>query len=146
MYEFDSTIRTLWQTVKGTSAQPSLRRNPLIYFPLLPICVVEFTNEHPEAVNPQNALGFVSDDGGDKYNLCHCKSLRLALFLRQAHQPGTTLVWSNFEIGDMDFWRGETYMSFFEFLDKAGGFYYEASSLSLPFPPSAVVCKCVMAD
>jgi hypothetical protein len=51
-------------------------------------------------------------------------------------------VWSNFEIGDLDFWRGEAYTkcmgspSFssvdtnaisidFEFLDKTGGFYYE---------------------
>lgn len=51
-------------------------------------------------------------------------------------------VWSNFEIGDLDFWRGEAYMKCkvplslnsmdtnvifvdFEFLDKAGGFYYE---------------------
>lgn len=34
-------------------------------------------------------------------------------------------VWSNFEIGDLDFWRGEAYMKFFEFLDSKGGFYYE---------------------
>lgn len=34
-------------------------------------------------------------------------------------------VWSNFEIGDLDFWRGEAYMKFFEHLDKKGGFYYE---------------------
>lgn len=44
------------------------------------------------------------------------------------------LVWSNFEIGDMDFWRGETYMSFFEHLDQAGGFYYEVSSPPFPTP------------
>lgn len=47
----------------------------------------------------------------------------------QICDAGITLVWSNFEIADMDFWRGETYMSFFEYLDRAGGFYYEASSL-----------------
>jgi hypothetical protein len=51
-------------------------------------------------------------------------------------------VWSNFEIGDLDFWRGEAYTKCkvplslnsvdtnatsidFEFLDKTGGFYYE---------------------
>lgn len=34
-------------------------------------------------------------------------------------------VWSNFEIGDLDFWRGEAYMKFFNFLDQKGGFYYE---------------------
>ena len=34
-------------------------------------------------------------------------------------------VWSNFEIGDLDFWRGEAYSKFFDFLDEKGGFYYE---------------------
>ncbi|KIJ05180.1 glycosyltransferase family 15 protein, partial [Paxillus involutus ATCC 200175] len=81
MYEFEATIRTLWETVK------------------------DFTKLYPEKMNPHNALGFVSDDGGASYNLCH--------------------FWSNFEIADMDFWRGDTYMSFFEFLDQKGGFYYE---------------------
>ena len=34
-------------------------------------------------------------------------------------------VWSNFEIGDLDLWRGEAYSKFFDFLDEKGGFYYE---------------------
>ena len=34
-------------------------------------------------------------------------------------------VWSNFEIADMDFWRGEAYSKFFDHLDQTGGFYYE---------------------
>lgn len=34
-------------------------------------------------------------------------------------------VWSNFEIGDLDLWRGEAYRKFFDFLDEKGGFYYE---------------------
>jgi hypothetical protein len=25
----------------------------------------------------------------------------------------------------MDFWRGEAYSAFFEYLDRRGGFYYE---------------------
>ena len=37
----------------------------------------------------------------------------------------TLIVWSNFEIGDLDLWRSEAYMKFFEHLDKKGGFYYE---------------------
>jgi len=36
-----------------------------------------------------------------------------------------TIVWSNFEIGDLNFWRSEAYVKFFEHLDEAGGFYYE---------------------
>lgn len=40
-----------------------------------------------------------------------------------ADDPWT--VWSNFEIGDLEFWRGEAYSKFFDFLDEKGGFYYE---------------------
>ncbi|TFK63889.1 hypothetical protein BDN72DRAFT_775357, partial [Pluteus cervinus] len=32
--------------------------------------------------------------------------------------------WSNFEIADMDFWRGPADTAFFERLDLAGGLYY----------------------
>jgi hypothetical protein len=34
-------------------------------------------------------------------------------------------VWSNFEIADMDFWRGPAYTAFFQYLEATGGFYYE---------------------
>lgn len=36
-----------------------------------------------------------------------------------------SLVWSNFEIGNLDLWRSEGYQKFFDFLDRKGGFYYE---------------------
>ncbi|KAF8507780.1 glycosyltransferase family 15 protein [Gautieria morchelliformis] len=81
LYEFAATIPTLWDTVKN------------------------FTREHPDYVDPNNALHFISDDGGGSYNLCH--------------------FWSNFEIADMDFWRGEAYSAYFEYLYRSGGFYYE---------------------
>ena len=42
---------------------------------------------------------------GDLWNMCH--------------------FWSNFEIGDLDFFRGEAYTTLFDFLDREGGFYYE---------------------
>ncbi|KIP09616.1 glycosyltransferase family 15 protein [Phlebiopsis gigantea 11061_1 CR5-6] len=67
--------------------------------------VKEFMGENPDLITEGNAMGFVSDNSGQSYNRCH--------------------FWSNFEIGDLDFWRGETYMKFFEFLDQKGGFYYE---------------------
>ncbi|KAJ2931372.1 hypothetical protein H1R20_g5751, partial [Candolleomyces eurysporus] len=67
--------------------------------------VKEFTTKHPELVTEGNAMSFISDDGGSTYNRCH--------------------FWSNFEIADMDLWRGEAYMKFFNFLDENGGFYYE---------------------
>ncbi|CAG8708680.1 6314_t:CDS:2, partial [Dentiscutata heterogama] len=33
--------------------------------------------------------------------------------------------WSNFEIADLNLWRSEAYLKYFDFLDKKGGFFYE---------------------
>ncbi|KAL7416730.1 glycosyltransferase family 15 protein [Mrakia frigida] len=66
---------------------------------------LEFMKLHPEHVAPDNSMGFLSDDKGGDYNHCH--------------------FWSNFEIGDLDFWRGQAYSDYFDFLDQKGGFYYE---------------------
>ncbi|THU84115.1 glycosyltransferase family 15 protein [Dendrothele bispora CBS 962.96] len=81
MYEFEKTIPTLWEET------------------------MKFAKLHPEYIAEDNAMGFVSENGGSTYNLCH--------------------FWSNFEIADMDFWRSEAYMDYFDYLDKKGGFYYE---------------------
>ncbi|TEB31240.1 glycosyltransferase family 15 protein [Coprinellus micaceus] len=81
LYEYEATIPTLWKATK------------------------EFIDKHPEYLPKDNAMQFISDDGGNTYNRCH--------------------FWSNFEIGDLDFWRGEAYMKYFTHLDEAGGFYYE---------------------
>ncbi|KAF8343559.1 glycosyltransferase family 15 protein [Amanita rubescens] len=67
--------------------------------------VKEFLDANPELVPTDNAMNFISDDNGTTYNQCH--------------------FWSNFEIGDLELWRSETYSRFFDFLDKKGGFYYE---------------------
>ena len=64
-----------------------------------------FISENPQYLAENNALPYMSDDGGASYNLCH--------------------FWSNFEIANMDFWRGEAYSKYFDYLDATGGFYYE---------------------
>ncbi|KAL1744191.1 glycosyltransferase family 15 protein [Schizophyllum fasciatum] len=81
VHEIRATIPSLWETV------------------------TTFTDQHPEYVVPDNALGFISNDGDNAYNGCH--------------------FWSNFEIADMDFFRGEAYSQYFDFLDRSGGYYYE---------------------
>jgi alpha 1,2-mannosyltransferase len=82
----------------------------------------EFIKKNPETVAKGNLMNFISNDDGDSYNLCH--------------------YWTNFEVANMDFWRGEAYQKYFEHLDRAGGFFYErwgdapvhslAASLFLP--------------
>ncbi|KAG6866926.1 hypothetical protein C0991_003842 [Blastosporella zonata] len=65
----------------------------------------KFTSKNADLIPAGNAMSFISDDGGETYNRCH--------------------FWSNFEIADLDLWRGEAYSKFFDFLDEKGGFYYE---------------------
>ncbi|ANB14870.1 alpha-1,2-mannosyltransferase KTR1 [Sugiyamaella lignohabitans] len=65
----------------------------------------DFLSQYPEALHENRLEKFVSFNNLDTYSLCH--------------------FWSNFEIADMEFWRGETYSKYFEHLDKAGGFFYE---------------------
>lgn len=69
----------------------------------------DFIKLNPQYVAKDNGLHFMTDEperGMDPgYNLCH--------------------FWSNFEIGDLRFWRGEAYTKYFDYLDKAGGFFYE---------------------
>jgi alpha 1,2-mannosyltransferase len=81
IYEFRKTIETLWPTVK------------------------DFATKYPHHISRNNAMSFLSDNGGKEYNLCH--------------------FWSNFEIASLDFFRSKAYQDYFEFLDKTGGFYYE---------------------
>lgn len=63
------------------------------------------TGDNQKYLAPDNLMKFLSDDDGNNYNLCH--------------------FWSNFEIGDLDFWRSPAYREFFKFLDNEGGFFYE---------------------
>lgn len=44
---------------------------------------------------------------------------------KMANGYSTCHFWSNFEIGDLDFFRGEKYEAYFQHLDRAGGFFYE---------------------
>lgn len=83
-----------------------------------------FIAQHPEHIAPDNAMKFLSDDGGETYNKCHCKFKFTGSGLID-HVKLTRSVWSNFEIGSLTFWRSQAYMDFFEHLDSQGGFYYE---------------------
>ncbi|KAL4261266.1 glycosyltransferase 15 family protein [Pleurotus pulmonarius] len=67
--------------------------------------VKDFINLHPEYLAEDNSMGYISDTAGETYNHCH--------------------FWGGFEIADLDFWRGEAYQAYFDYLDKQGGFYYE---------------------
>ncbi|KAL1311794.1 hypothetical protein AAFC00_001876 [Neodothiora populina] len=60
---------------------------------------------NPQHIAQDNSMNFLSDDGGETYNHCH--------------------FWSNFEVGNLDWLRSDAYISYFDFLDHEGGFFYE---------------------
>jgi alpha 1,2-mannosyltransferase len=63
------------------------------------------TKEYMEARKLQPSwFNFFKDERGE-YNLCH--------------------FWSNFEIGDLRYFRSSEYIDYFDYLDKKGGFFYE---------------------
>lgn len=73
----------------------------------------KFFSAHPEYLAKDASVHFISDDQGMKgklpseftWNRCH--------------------MWSNFEIGNLRLWRSKEYTEYFDWLDKAGGFFYE---------------------
>lgn len=80
---------------------------------LLWTLTVEFSEKNPNYLHPNGAYDWLTTPGHrpEKYEMTHGYS--------------TCHFWLNFEIGDMDFYRGEAYTNWFNHLDKAGGFYYE---------------------
>lgn len=67
--------------------------------------VKKFMKNHPEHIAQGNSMAYLSDDGGDTYNHCH--------------------MWSNFEIGNLNWLRSKAYTDYFNTLDQDGGFFYE---------------------
>ncbi|KAJ5223380.1 hypothetical protein N7468_007922 [Penicillium chermesinum] len=73
----------------------------------------KFLAANPTFISENNMLEWITDDqarpdhteAANGYSTCH--------------------FWSNFEIGDMDFFRGDKYEAYFQHLDRAGGFFYE---------------------
>ncbi|GJN93736.1 hypothetical protein Rhopal_006793-T1 [Rhodotorula paludigena] len=64
----------------------------------------EFIEKHPEHLASPNMRQWLVNDK-DEYNRCH--------------------FWSNFEIGDLNFFRSKAYLDYFDYLDHAGGFSME---------------------
>lgn len=74
---------------------------------------MKFVAGNKQYLAHDNAMDFLSDKerrpdhtiAANGYSTCH--------------------FWSNFEIGDMDFFRSEAYTAYFNHLDRSGGFFYE---------------------
>ncbi|GMM32586.1 mannosyltransferase [Martiniozyma asiatica (nom. inval.)] len=78
--------------------------------------VKAFFDENPNYLHPNSAIDFLIKNeqigfnpeyitDGIEYNMCH--------------------FWSNFEIGDLNFFRSKEYIEYFEYLSNKGGFHYE---------------------
>ncbi|KAJ1895470.1 hypothetical protein LPJ66_004573 [Kickxella alabastrina] len=63
-----------------------------------------FAQENPQMIAERSMHNWLVDANG-AYNGCH--------------------FWSNFEIVDLSFYRSTEYQAYFDYLDRAGGFFYE---------------------
>ncbi|CDO57717.1 similar to Saccharomyces cerevisiae YOR099W KTR1 Alpha-1,2-mannosyltransferase involved in O-and N-linked protein glycosylation [Geotrichum candidum] len=67
--------------------------------------IKQYLHDKKPDLPADNMLEFITDDDSKTYNSCH--------------------YWSNFEIGDLSFFRSKPYQEFFEYLDATGNFFYE---------------------
>lgn len=74
---------------------------------------LDFVKRHPHYVNPNGSFKWLTEN------------LQCPEKTKTTQGYSTCHFWSNFEIGNMDFFRGEAYSEWFDMLDKDGGFYYE---------------------
>lgn len=75
-------------------------------FPSLWRTTQDFMNENPELIHPEADLSWLVDMTNiGEYNNCQ--------------------FFSNFEIGDLNFFRAKPNEAYFNWLDRAGGFFYE---------------------
>ncbi|KAI8393582.1 alpha-1,2 mannosyl-transferase [Radiomyces spectabilis] len=75
--------------------------------PTLYDTAMQFASEHETWIQknqPGSLWKFILNES-QEYNRCH--------------------FWSNFQIADLKFFQSEQYQAFFDYLDKAGGFFYE---------------------
>lgn len=112
MYDPFTLLRTNNKTYGFTIAIPEYQDT----VPTLWDTVEGFMAKYPQHLHPNSAIDFISTNDSDvffhsatksdtKYNMCH--------------------FWSNFEIASLDFFRSQAYADYFNYLDQAGGFYYE---------------------
>lgn len=104
LYDSAPTVASLWPTVLRFLAS---------YFPSRGNTENPTSKKHHTIIHPNSSIGFLTDAyyrplqnlGTSGYSTCH--------------------FWSNFEIGDLEFFRSETFQAYFRHLDEAGGFFYE---------------------
>lgn len=125
MTEVPSTIPQLWPTV-----QRWLAANPAL-LPADDSLLPAFLSGADGGGGDAPVLGDLAaadDAWGAAHGLRRSSGVgaraRLAQWAQRARYMGCHY-WSNFEIGALEFFRSPAYRSFFEHLDRAGGFFYE---------------------
>lgn len=98
LWEIDNTVPDLFRAVSEFKAMKNIRTTSLWKSLVRPSWM-------PWGLRWLKAGQPLHDMNGDEWNLCH--------------------FWSNFEIGDLDFFRSREHREFFDFLDLKGGFYAE---------------------
>lgn len=96
MFEYRNTVEHLWDIVK------------------------EYLLDNLHAIHDNSFLEFIIGRPNEKMNITRA-SLKSVI---EQSEYNLCHYWNNFEIADMDFYRLETYQSFFNYIDSTNGFFY----------------------
>jgi alpha 1,2-mannosyltransferase len=88
LFEYIETIPTLWDSVKGLYIIVQALRERVLTIVIL----TDFIRENPELIPEGNGMKFLSDDGGETYNRCHCEYISLTRVVRVFPEPIRLLV------------------------------------------------------
>ena len=79
LFEYIETIPSLWDSVKGKCNDLDLIYAPVVIRRTLKLISrltpprSDFIKKYPEYIPEGNGMKFLSDDGGETYNRCHCE-------------------------------------------------------------------------
>ncbi|KAK7964462.1 hypothetical protein PG996_007841 [Apiospora saccharicola] len=85
-----------------------------------------FQLSHPNMVHPEADMRWALHTPRDSRDIIRSASTPAGReIMTEAEEYNNCQFYSNFEIGSLDFFRGREHQSYFEHLDRSGGFYYE---------------------
>ncbi|KAK7959917.1 uncharacterized protein PG986_004771 [Apiospora aurea] len=96
------------------------------FFPSLWDRTKVFKLSHPNMVHPEADMGWALHTPRDSRDVIRSASTPAGYeIMTEEEEYNSCQFYSNFEVGSLDYFRGEKHQSYFQHLDRSGGFYYE---------------------
>ncbi|KAK8116511.1 uncharacterized protein PG998_004792 [Apiospora kogelbergensis] len=95
-------------------------------FPSLWDRTKSFKLSHPNMVHPEADMSWALHKPKDSQHIIRSASTPAGYnILTEEEEHNNCQFYSNFEVGSLEYFRGQEHQTYFEHLDRSGGFYYE---------------------